>query len=394
MQSDLKVGTIHAVQIEDLAFGGAGVGRIAGQAVFVPFTIPGERVDVEISVVKDRFARGHARRVLEASPDRTTPICPHFARCAGCQYQHLNYEAQLRAKEAQVHALLQRIGGVADPPVHAIIPSPQPWQYRSRITLHGPGKPAFVGLAHNDRIELDDCPIAREELIRALQDWNEAHPDGLPAEQDLSIRVDADDTAHCDIGDEKRWLNQSLLMHRFKVPLQSFFQVNQAVAEELAEWLVGRIQLSGCDTLIDAYAGVGVFGLLAAEHVQRIIAIESDQDAVRAGRRNADKLGIQHIDWLAARVEHGLQDVLAKVEGRDTMCLLDPPRNGCQPEVLKQLIANPVHSILYVSCSPDRLARDIKRLHAAGYRLAEVQPFDMFPQTAHIEAVAVLTRGD
>ncbi len=393
MQSDLKVGTIHAIRIEDFAFGGDGVGRIAGRAVFVPFTIPGEEVEVEISVVKDRFARGHVRRVLAASADRTTPVCPHFARCAGCQYQHVTYEAQLRAKEAQVRALLQRIGGVSDPPVHAIVPSPQPWQYRSRITLHGPGKPAFVGLDHSDRIELDACPIAQEELNRALQDWNEAHPDGLPAERDLSIRMDADDMAYCDTGEEKRWLNQTLLTHRFKVPQRSFFQVNQSVADQLAEWLLARIQAAGCHTLIDAYAGVGVFGLLAAEHVQRVIAIEADEDAVRAGRKNAEKLGVKQIDWLAARVERGLQDVLASVEGRDALCLLDPPRIGCQPEVLKQLIAHPVHTILYVSCSPDRLARDIKRLTAADYRLVEVQPFDMFPQTAHIEAVAVLQHG-
>lgn len=390
MQSDLKVGTTHVVRIKDLAFGGDGVGRIAGRAVFVPFTIPGERVEIEISVVKDRFARGRLLHVLEASPDRTTPRCPHFARCAGCQYQHVTYEAQLGAKEAQVCALLQRIGGVSDPPVKAIVPSPQPWQYRSRITLHGPGKPAFVGLEHSDRIELDACPIAREELNRALQGWNEAHPDGLPAERDLSIRMDADDRAYCDTGEEKRWLNQMLLSQRFKVPLRSFFQINQSVADQLAEWLLARIQASGCHTLIDAYAGVGVFGLLAAEHVQRVIAIEADEDAVRAGRKNAEKLGVKQIDWLAARVERGLQEVLASVEGRDTICLLDPPRMGCQPEVLKQLMERSVHTILYVSCSPDRLARDIKRLAAADYRLVDVKPFDMFPQTAHIEVVAVL----
>jgi 23S rRNA (uracil1939-C5)-methyltransferase len=391
-QNTLQLGDTHALTITDLAFGGEGVGRVDGLAVFVPFTIPGEQVRAEITETHARFARARMVELVEASPHRIAPPCPVYGRCAGCQYQHVTYAEQLRLKEQQVRALFRRIGGITDIPMKPIIPSPRPYGYRSKITLHGPGRPAYVALDKVSRVEIDACPIAREELNAALRHWQEAHPEGLSEGEDLHLRMDAGGRVWTPGEAVGQQVTQKVLGREFHMPMASFFQVNPEVAEHMADAVRQWVRESGAATLVDAYCGVGVFGLLCAENMEFVWSVESDARAVQAAKRNARLLGVKNIRFITARVEKGLGRALARLQADNALCILDPPRNGCPPEVLNTLSSRAVKHILYISCSPDRLARDAKRLVASGYELRRVAPFDMFPHTAHIETVAEFVR--
>jgi len=240
-------------------------------------------------------------------------------------------------------------------------------------------------------VEIDACPIARDELNQALRRWKEAHPDGLADQQDLHLRLDADGQVWTPQEAEGKWVSQQVLGRTFVMPVSSFFQVNPDVAERMAGVVRQMVWESDCAELIDAYCGVGVFGLLCAERLKTVYGVESDARAVQAGKRNARALAVSNIRFVTDRVEKGLGGVLSRVNTDDTLCLLDPPRSGCPPEVLDRLSAKRVKHIIYISCAPDRLARDAKRLVANGYKLVRVAPFDMFPQTAHIETLGLFS---
>ena len=393
MQKTMEPGAQATLHIHDTAFGGDGVGRLDELAVFVPFSAEGDRVEVELVQVKPRFARARIQTVVEPAATRVEPVCPVYGVCAGCQYQHLAYTEQLRVKQHQVRTLLQRIGRIEEPVVHPIVPAPDPWAYRTRITLHGPGRPAYIGIDHAERVAIERCPIAREEINQALHAWNEAHPEGLGEREHLDLRVDADGKVWSSTRPGADLLQQKLLRQRFKVPQGSFFQVHPAVAGRLATQVREEVRQSRAKTLIDAYAGVGLFALLAAPSVERVFAIESDAPAVQAAKENARDRGIRNVHWTTDKVERGLQQVLARVQGAQTACVLDPPRAGCPPEVMQALTRAQVERVLYVSCAPDRLARDLRTWLEHGYRLKHVWVYDLFPQTAHIETLAVLTRA-
>ncbi len=390
MQNTPAIGEEHDVLIEDVAFGGDGVGRIDGMTVFVPFTLTGERVRIAVTHVQKRYLRGRLLEVQDASASRTTPRCPWHGVCAGCQYQHIDYPEQLRLKEAQVRTLFERIGGIPAPPIASMVASPQPYGYRSTITLHGPGRPAYVGIDKRRRVEVDHCPIAQESINAKLIEWVRRHPDGLREHRDLGFRTDADGRVWVHDGKDHTLITQSIGGHTFRVPLSSFFQVNRQVTEAIITYLRGVLADSGCRTLIDAYGGVGVFGILCADLVEKIWVIESDARAIRAGKQNAARAGAAHMHFVPERVEHGLSTCLRRSPPLETACLLDPPRRGCATNVLQTLLRHKVRRVLYLSCAPDCMARDVKQLVAGGYRLVRVTPFDMFPQTAHIEALAEL----
>ncbi len=391
-QPPCQVGDECELEIHDLAFGGSGVGRFNGYTIFVPFTIPGERVRVRLSKVTPRYAEAGLVEILQASDLRTDPPCPWFKRCAGCQYQHLTYPAQLTAKTQQVQALLQRIGRIADAPVQPIVPAPTPWAYRNKISLHGPGTPAYVGIAHTDRVPVDRCAIAEPGLNQALAQWGETHPKGLAAHEDLTLRSDADGQVWTTTKSSSKRIRQHIAGMDWQTPIDSFFQVHPAMTERLVEHVCARVRASGCRTLIDAYAGVGLFGLSAASHVDQVFAIESDPAAAQAAMEHARSL--DQVEVIRQRVESVIDELLKQLPAAETICLLDPPRAGCHPAVLQAIATHQPNRLLYIACAPDRLARDLRTLTAAGYALVSVQPFDVFPQTAHIEVVAELAATD
>ncbi|MCC6235091.1 MAG: class I SAM-dependent RNA methyltransferase [Verrucomicrobiales bacterium] len=361
--------------IENIAYGGDGVGRADGFVVFVPFTAPGERVEVELTEVKKNFARGRLVTVVEPSPDRVTPACRHFGDCGGCQYQHLAYEAQLRLKRQQVRELIRRLGGFPDLEVDEVAPCPRPYAYRNRIMVRSQWdkftRSLVIGfIRHDNRLvaDIDHCPIAEEALNVELRRVRAEPPPkgGIK----VTLRVPPEG---------------------WELPQDSFFQNNFHLLPALTEAVRERVRNSGARYLIDAYCGVGFFGIECAGVVDRFAGVEIDRTAIRAARKNLEQRGLTNGDFIAGPAEEWIPALLQRFPASQTVMITDPPRVGCAPEFLEAVRRAGPAQLIYVSCHPATLARDLKALCEGGrYRVERVTPFDMFPQTQHVECVVDL----
>ena len=363
------------LDIVDLAFGGEGVGRAGDFVIFVPFTCPGDRVDVKITEVKSSFGRAQLVRVLKPGAERAEPRCEYFTECGGCQYQHIDYAAQLRWKHRQITELFRRLGGFEATAITPVVPCPQPYEYRNRILVRSqwnkPAQKLNLGFVRADCglvCDIESCAIAEPALNEAITEWRRNPPPKGGLKTVLRIPPEG-----------------------WEVPEHSFFQNNFFLLPGLLDGVRGRLRDAGVKHLFDIYCGVGFFALSLADAVTSFTGVELDAPAIRAARKNQASRGLTNGDFIAGDADLVLPSLLSKLDASQSSVLLDPPRVGCRPpslEVLRQ--AGPAQ-ILYVSCHPATLARDLKALCAGGrYRLAQVQPFDMFPQTQHVECVADL----
>jgi tRNA/tmRNA/rRNA uracil-C5-methylase (TrmA/RlmC/RlmD family) len=373
----IAIGTRLTLKIDDIAFGGDGVARMAEFVIFVPFVMLGETVDVEIIEVKKSFARGRLVQVIESSPDRVKPECRYFGDCGGCQYQHVAYDTQLRIKHKQIVDLFQRIGQFENPPVAPVIPCPAPYGYRNRIMVRSQWNKARQALnigflRHDNRLTVDveQCPIAEPALNQQLQQVR-ANP---PPRGGLKVVL-------------------RIPPENWDLPPDSFFQNNFFLLPKLVETVRERFQSSGSRFLVDAYCGVGFFALELANVAEQFAGVELDQPAIRAARRNAQTRGITNGEFIAGPTETFLPSLLAKFNATQTTVILDPPRTGCPPSALHVLRDVRPAQILYISCHPATLARDLNALCADKvFKLESIVPLDMFPQTQHVECVADLRR--
>jgi 23S rRNA (uracil1939-C5)-methyltransferase len=401
---NLQIGQRIELDITTVAFGGDGIGRIDNFVVFVPFVVEGERVEVEIVEVKRRYATADLIRVITPSPLRVEPQCAYYSQCAGCQYQHIEYTHQLELKRNQIRDIFQRIGGISDPPIEPVIASPNPYGYRNKIVVHGPGKPGFWTVRGRSIIPVEHCPIAREEINEKLSAINSQ---SSVETKHLTIRCNSEAqvwmfTESCAgispvqaedgrAGRPPHYITETILGKTLLVPLGSFFQVNQGVIELALEHVRRIFSASGCKVLVDAYCGVGLFALLLADLAQHVYGMEVDKRAIAAANENAARLSLKNYDFYVGSTDRLLFYTLRQCRVDETCLILDPPRSGCGKAVLKTLREQKPRKIIYVSCAPPMLARDIKELFRFGYKLERITPFDMFPQTAHCEAVAELT---
>jgi 23S rRNA (uracil1939-C5)-methyltransferase len=362
------------LKIEDIAFGGKGVGREQGKAVFVPYTIEGEIVSGEIVREKKQFAEADLVEVKQSSPDRVEPQCPYFGRCGGCAYQHISYEHQLAIKWRQVRDALKRIGKIKDVPMRPIIPSPKQYAYRNRITVHA--QDGVIGFFRRDShrlIDVEHCPISRDEVNRALTELR----------------------AQAGVRDGHYTLRAS-------ASARVFSQTNDAVANSLRDLIVALVAPNQ-QLLIDAYCGAGFFAKALLDKFERIIGIDWDRFAVEVARENAT----EKETYISGDVETELQQVRAVDPNRPsrandvqsgrlrsmaaTTLIVDPPATGLSEPVRKTIVDLAPATLIYVSCNPPTLARDLKDL-ADKFTIDSVTPLDMFPQTAEIE-VAVHLRA-
>ncbi len=364
--------------IHDLAFGGDGVGRVGEFVVFVPFVCPGEVVEVKITEIHKRYARGLLSRIVQAAPERVTPACAYFTECGGCQYQHLDYPAQLQWKHKQIADLFQRVGGFDSALVHPVLPCPQPYGYRNRILVRSqwnrPAKKLDLGFMRNDCglvCDIESCAIAEPGLNDAIREWrlNPPHKGGIKT----LLRIPPEG---------------------WDVPEHSFFQNNFFALPALLDATRNALRDSGSRHLIDAYCGVGFFGIELAGEVESFLGVELDAPAIQAARRNAQRRGIRNGEFVAGNTDDLLPSLLQRLDPALTTVLLDPPRVGCRPPSLQVLRQTGPRQILYVSCHPATLARDLRLLCEDNrYHLHGVHPVDMFPQTQHVECVADLRLG-
>jgi 23S rRNA (uracil1939-C5)-methyltransferase len=383
----LEPGQRIELDITTVAFGGDGIGRIDNFVVFVPFVLEGERVEAEIVEVKRRYATADLVRIITPSPHRVEPRCSYYRQCAGCQYQHADYPHQLDLKGKQIRDIFQRIGAIAEPPIGPVVASPRPYGYRNKIVVHGPGKPGFWTMRGRSIIAIDRCPIARDEINAKLAEVSQQSLENVH----LTIRANSAGKVWTFIEPPvDQQIDEVILGKTLLAPLGSFFQVNEDVISLALEHVRRIFTASGCATLVDAYCGVGLFALLLADLAKHCYGMEIDAKAIAAANTNAQRLGLTNCDFYAGKTERLLFYTLRQCKLDEVCLVLDPPRSGCGKAVLKTLREQKPRKILYVSCAPPMLARDIKELIKAGYVLEKITPFDMFPQTAHCEAVAEL----
>ncbi len=342
------------MEISDIAFGGKGVGRLAdGRVCFVRDVIPGEQAQVRVTRATRRFAEADLEGVVSPSVHRVTPPCPYFGICGGCSYQHISYDRQMAVKTKQVGDILRRLGGIAEPPVRPGVPAPLPYGYRNRITVHRrDGKIGFHRRDGRGLVDIEACLLASDPVNDALAKARIA-PSGEGA---MTLREHRD---------------------RF-----GFHQTNDAVASLLLE-AVEAACAEGGEGLVDAYCGDGFFARRLAAKFRRAIGIEWNQRSVEQARSVAG----ENESYLEGDVSELLLEALAAA-GRATV-ILDPPAQGVDARVIDLLAGAAVDKLVYVSCDPATLARDLKLL-APYYTLESATPFDMFPQTAEIEVLAIL----
>lgn len=383
--------------IDTLTNLGHGLARDGEWVVMTPFALPGERVRVRIFRNHKNYSEADLVDVLEPSSQRVAPPCPLFGDCGGCQYQHLDYAGQKEWKRGQVVELMERLGGITDVPVEPTHGSPKDYHYRSKLTPHFPGKKArdfAIGFLRMNRrnqiIDVPQCPIATDAINAALPVERKkifAKKDKFKKGATLLLR----DTLEGVITDPKETVSEKVCGVVFQFKAGEFFQNNPFILPELIEYVLEQACREDLRFLVDAYCGVGVFSLCAARRFEQVAGVEISPQAVELARINAAANGIDNAKFTIGKSEAIFESM--KFPGDESAMIIDPPRAGCDAVFLQQLLDFGPRRLVYVSCDPATQARDLKILRAGGYKIERIQPFDLFPQTRHIECVATLSRG-
>ncbi|MBU6410298.1 MAG: class I SAM-dependent RNA methyltransferase [Verrucomicrobia bacterium] len=375
----LKIGDRVSLTVDDVAFGGDGVGHVDQFVVFVPYVLTGETVEAEVTEVKSNFARAKLLKIIHPSPDRVEPHCIYFGKCGGCQYQHADYAAQLKMKGKQVADLFERIGKIRSDRIAPVVPCPQPYAYRNRILIRSqwnkPERKLNIGFVRWDCglvEDIEECKISEPAINEQIKRLRAEPPPkgGLK----VVLRVQPEE---------------------WETPPDSFFQNNFFMLPRLIETVRQCLENGQARNLIDLYCGVGFFGIELAHAVDRFAGVEYDRRAIQAARNNAARRAVANGEFIAGKVEEVLPGLIKRFSPETTAVVLDPPRKGCEPGPLQLLRETRPAQVVYVSCHPATMARDLNVLCRDNvFELRRVQPLDMFPQTQHVECVADLRRGN
>ncbi len=386
------------VKIESLTNLGQGVARVDDWVVFVPFSLPGETVRARVFRNMANYSDADLVEVLEPSPDRVEPRCDLFTQCGGCQYQNLKYSAQLEWKRQQVAELLQRMAGI-ETPVEPVHPSPMEFGYRSKITPHFKrpldGEIAEIGFLLFGRrqqvLDVTHCPIASDTInarLTSLRSETKENAASYKRGATLLLRdsidgeVCTDPTAMCE---------QMVDGLRFSFHAGEFFQNNPHILPAFADHVTSEARGAEADIdyLVDAYCGAGLFCLSAAKDFIKTVGVEISESSFDWAHRNAQQNGIGNCRF----VQGDAASIFADIEFPPdrSAVVIDPPRKGSSPEFLEQLISFSPKRVVYVSCNPATQIRDLETLKNH-YRIVKIQPFDLFPQTRHLECVVTLEK--
>eukprot|EP00930_Biecheleria_cincta_P048337 TRINITY_DN33661_c0_g1_i1.p1 TRINITY_DN33661_c0_g1~~TRINITY_DN33661_c0_g1_i1.p1 ORF type:complete len:507 (-),score=86.56 TRINITY_DN33661_c0_g1_i1:14-1534(-) len=425
--SPYQEGELVELRVESLTSTGQGLGRLGPTRwVIMAFgVLPGELARLQI--IRNFRGRSEAKleQLLEASPDRVEPRCPIFDRCSGCQYQHLHYDAQLRWKRRHVQDAFSRIGGLNLPVdfVRPVVPSPLQYHYRTKITPH-PQEPPPA----RQRVALEQAGVSLQEADEAAigfleEDWGSVRdatgrrwrrvvdaPTCIIATEAINACLPA---ARAEARLAKEIVRPLLLRHStvdsvvtdghatvteelpglgaFSFRAGGFFQNNSSILPSFVKHVVSAAQMAGIEFLLDVYCGVGLFAISAAKkHFRYVLGVEVDDAAVTFARYNAKNHGLRNVEFLAADASRGIEQLRARLPSERTAVVVDPPRQGLSQEARVALLSLRPRRLVYVSCDCATQARDLRDFVSAGYKLQGATPFDLFPQTRHLEVVVVL----
>ncbi len=400
------------IRVGNLAYGGEAIGRLPdGRAVFIPFAIPGELVQVRLVEEKPHYARAELNLVLEPSPRRIEPRCSHFTTCGGCHYQQMDYSTQLEGKTTILREQLERIGGLKELPDIEVITSPGAcWNYRNNIQFHltAQGKPGYQKMHSNQTFAIRECHLPEASINRV---WPQIDLEPMPGMERMSLRTGVNDEMMLilessnpqplEFNIEQEALSviykgpsDSLVLagsdhitmevmdRQFRVSANSFFQVNTLQAEAMVKHILTNLPINDGMTFLDVYCGVGLFSAFMAEKVKLVVGIESSPEACTDFTSNLDEY--DHVSLY----EDNAENVLERVNFNPDVILMDPPREGLGIRAVDGILTQGASHLVYVSCDPATLARDAKRLVNGGYSMIKLALVDMFPQTFHLECIS------
>jgi 23S rRNA (uracil1939-C5)-methyltransferase len=404
----------YEADLDRMAFGGDAFGRLPdGRALFVPYALPGERVSVQLKEEKRGYARGELLDVITPSALRIEPRCPHFTTCGGCHYQHIPYPTQLEVKREVLVDQLKRIGKLEEPAVEVTVASPEAWNYRNHLQFHinPEGKMGFYAPRSHDVVPIRECHLPLEGLNDL---WRLLKIEPIPGLHRLSFRQGTGDQVMVVIESEdpeppdfsidvpvsavhlgpdglsvladNSYLYKDVGDFRFRVSATSFFQVNTSVAEAMVDYLMLNLPLEPTTSIMDVYCGVGLFSAYLAPQVAQVIGIE-----VSPGACDDFMVNLEEYDNVTL-YEASAEEALLEVDVQPDIILVDPPRSGLARKALDAILELSPKVLAYVSCDPATLGRDALRLKRGGFGMVKAVPFDMFPQTCHIESISLWER--
>ncbi|MED3552843.1 23S rRNA (uracil(1939)-C(5))-methyltransferase RlmD [Cytobacillus praedii] len=439
------------VVFEDLTHEGAGVAKVDGYPLFVPNGLPGEKAKIKVIKANKGYGFGRLIETYEESPDRVEAPCPIYKECGGCQLQHLSYDGQLKAKEKQVRDVLTRIGKLENVKVHPVLGMKDPWRYRNKAQVPvGEHEGGLIGGFYQQRthqiIDMKECIIQQEkndEVVQAVKEicsrygvraYDEGRNKGdlrhimaryglvtgevmivlvtrtkdLPNKnkivEEIISRIQGvksicqnvnSKKTNVIFGDETKVLWGEEVIYdfigdtKFAISARSFYQVNPEQTKVLYEKALEYADLSGEENVIDAYCGIGTISLFLARKAKRVFGVEIVPEAIEDAKRNAELNGITNAEFAVGEAEIVIPKWYSEGNTADVL-VVDPPRKGCDEALLQTIIDMKPKKVVYVSCNPGTLARDLRILEDGGYQTVEVQPVDMFPMTMHVEAVTKL----
>lgn len=440
------------VVFEDLTHEGAGVAKVNGYPLFVPNGLPGEKAKIKVIKANKGYGFGRLIETYEESPDRVEAPCPIYKECGGCQLQHLSYEGQLKAKEKQVRDVLTRIGKLENVKVHPVLGMKDPWRYRNKAQVPvGEHEGGLIGGFYQQRthqiIDMKECIIQQEkndEVVQAVKEicsrygvraYDEGRNKGdlrhimaryglvtgevmivlvtrtkdLPNKnkivEEIITRIQGVNSICQNInskktnvifGEETKVLWGKEVIYdfigdtKFAISARSFYQVNPEQTKVLYEKALEYADLNGEENVIDAYCGIGTISLFLARKAKKVFGVEIVPEAIEDAKRNAELNGITNAEFAVGEAEIVIPKWYSEGNTADVL-VVDPPRKGCDEALLQTIIDMKPKKVVYVSCNPGTLARDLRILEDGGYQTVEVQPVDMFPMTMHVEVVAKLT---
>lgn len=402
----MNVGLEITSKITSLAYGGDGITKHESITGFVSGALPGELIKSKIEEIKKKFFRARLLEIIEPSPFRLFPPCKYFGRCGGCIYQHLSYEKQLEAKSAQLSNLLLRSAKITGPKISAIIPSPRLFNYRNQLSLklkqlQNGIQLGFLGFDNKTFIPIEKCLIAKDPINEKIHEIKKELSKGAKIRNisgEIIIKCGADNTVDYAFAESVSPRGQYKLLHEeigdkiYYFSLASFFQTNPYILPSLLLELKTALNLDNDTALFDLYSGTGLFSIYLSSYIKNAYGIETNKNAVRLANKSAEANKIKNCRFFSGKTEDIFTNIYDQYKGRKNIFIVDPPRQGLCKETLDIFKNTHADQLIYISCEPSILARDLPYLSNAGYGIKEIILADMFPQTKHMETLAILKK--